>query len=110
MEDPRPTPVPPTPESFGVMLGVVLDMQKTLGGHIHDLATLNANYDKDHEDFVRMQETVKSFEATVKAMTRTMKFGWTLLIVIGGASVWTFVRIWEIFIPFLQMKLGVPIK
>jgi len=98
-----PEPIKPTPEGFGVVTAAVFDIQRTLGEHIHNLQSLNMNYAKDHDDKIKMEENIKSLQ-------RLIKLNSVLLSTIGVCAAWFFLRIWELILPLLQLKLGLPIK
>ena len=107
MSDEAPTTtrpaVAPTPDTFGLEVSAVFDIQRQLGEQTHMLATMSANYDQQHKD-------AQDLEKRVDKMTLTMRLGWFLLLTIGGAAAWTILRIWETFLPLLQSKLGIPGK
>jgi len=101
-EAPKPS-IKAVPETFGLVVQAVFDTQRQLGEMMHDIKTLNANYEQQHKDN-------EELERRVDKMTLTMRFGWALLLTLGGAAAWTILRIWEIWLPMLQLKLGLPTK
>lgn len=97
------TPIKPNADNFGVVTAAVFSIQQTLGQHIHNLETLNANFATDHDDKVKMEESIKSLQ-------RLLKFQSALLTVIGVGGAWVFLRVYELLLPLLQSKLGLPVK
>ncbi len=120
-DKPKPEPKPPTPDSFGLVATAVFDMHKELGKQSQLCETLDRHYMEQREDIRALEKvieaqglefkaSVQSFKASIKSLNRTMYLGWLLLVTIGAAVIWMVVRVWEILLPFLQLKLGLPTK
>ena len=108
MDNPKPKAeqkpsIKANPDTFGLVVQAVFDTQRQLGEMMQDLKTLNVNHEKQHQDNLELQ-------AKMAKVTLTMKFGWSLLVTIGLGAAWTILRIWELVIPLLQTKLGLPIR
>ncbi len=113
-DKPKPEPKPPTPDSFGLVATAVFEMRGELGKQSQLCETLDRHYMEQREDIRTLEKLVETqvleLKTSIKAMNRTMKVGWGLLLAIGGGAAWTILRIWETFLPFLQLKLGLPTK
>ncbi len=112
-EAPKPS-IQATPDTFGMVVAAVFNIQEKIGNQTKAVETLNAHHMEQRED-MRILEALlekKTLELTtaMQSMSRTMYAGWLLLIVIGGIASFTIYRVWEIILPLLQLKLGLPTR
>ncbi len=111
---PEPKPSVPTPDNFGLVAKAVFDMRGELGKQSQLCETLDRHYMEQREDIRTLEKLVETqvleLKTSIKAMNRTMYAGWILLLAMGGAVAWLILRVWEILLPFLQVKLGLPAR
>ena len=106
--------VAPNPDTFGLVVSAVFDMRSELGKQSTMCETLDRHYMEQREDIRTLEKLIETqvleLKTSIKAMNRTMKLGWVLLVAIAGSALWTILRIWEVLLPYLQVKLGLPTK
>ncbi len=109
-----PSPPPPAPETFTLVVSAVFDIQGKLGEQSKTVETLNTRYMEQREDIRILEKLIetKVLELTtaMTLMNRTLYAGWILLVTIGGIAAWTIYRVWEVILPLIQSKLGIPVR
>ncbi len=109
-----PSPPPPAPETFTLVVSAVFDIQGKLGEQSKTVETLNTRYMEQREDIRILEKLIetKVLELTtaMTLMNRTLYAGWILLVTIGGIAAWTIYRVWEVILPLIQSKLGIPAR
>ncbi len=104
----------PPAETFGLVVSAVFDIQAKLGEQGKTVETLNTRYMEQREDIRILEKLIetKILELTtaMSLMNRTLYAGWILLITIGGMAAWTIYRVWEVILPLIQTKLGLPVR
>jgi hypothetical protein len=108
-----PAPAPAAAETLtGLVVNAVFDIQSKLGKQERTVETLNGHYMEQREDIRTLERLIEvqvlELKTTIKSMNRTMYAGWVLLVTIGSGVGFTIYRVWEVLLPFLQMKLGLP--
>ena len=107
-------PPAPPPETFGLVVSAVFDIQSKLGEQTKTVETLNTRYMEQREDIRILEKLIetKVLELTtaMTLMNRTLYAGWILLVTIGGIAAWTIYRVWEVILPLIQSKLGIPAR
>jgi len=110
----EPSPPAPSPETFTLVVSAVFDIQGKLGEQSKTVETLNTRYMEQREDIRILEKLIESkvleLTTAMTLMNRTLYAGWILLITIGGIAAWTIYRVWEVILPLIQMKLGIPVK
>ncbi len=117
-DDPKSSPakqiVKATQENFGLVFNAVMGVQLEVGKQSKLCETLDRHYMEQREDIRTLEKIIEAqgleFKNAIKSLNRTMYLGWALLLAIGAAVIWMVLRVWEILLPFLQLKLGLPTK